>query len=81
LKGGLEWEYKEHQKRLLEKKPSKRRNLNPIKVVLEAFKKAIEVDPEYSPGQYNKDTALEALGRTTEADAAFSKAKELGYKG
>ena len=30
---------------------------------------------------YNKGTALKALGRTIEADAAFTKAKELGYTG
>ena len=32
------------------------------------------------PG-YNKGIALEALGKTTEANAAFTKAKKLGYKG
>jgi len=30
---------------------------------------------------YNKGVALEALGRTSDADAAFAKAKELGYTG
>ena len=30
---------------------------------------------------YNKGLALKALGKTTEADAAFAKAKEMGYKG
>jgi len=29
----------------------------------------------------NKGIALEALGKTTEADAAFARAKELGYTG
>jgi Flp pilus assembly protein TadD len=29
----------------------------------------------------NKGAALEALGKTTEANAAFPKAKELGYSG
>lgn len=28
-----------------------------------------------------KGLSLDALGRTTEADAAFAKAKELGYNG
>jgi Flp pilus assembly protein TadD len=30
---------------------------------------------------YKKGTALKALGRNAEADAAYSKAKELGYNG
>lgn len=30
---------------------------------------------------FNKGNALKALGRTTEAEAAFAKAKELGYTG
>jgi Flp pilus assembly protein TadD len=29
----------------------------------------------------NKGIALKALGRSTEADAAYTKAKELGYTG
>jgi hypothetical protein len=30
---------------------------------------------------YHKGKALNALGQATEADAAFAKAKELGYSG
>jgi Flp pilus assembly protein TadD len=29
----------------------------------------------------NEGLALDALGKTTEANAAFTKAKELGYEG
>jgi Flp pilus assembly protein TadD len=29
---------------------------------------------------YKKGIALQALGHTSEADAAFAKAKELGYQ-
>ena len=46
-----------------------------------AAEKAIELDPKNAFAWVNKDFALKALGRTTEANAAFAKAKELGYKG
>ena len=36
------------------------------------------LDPNISEAWYNKGIALKALGRTTEAEAAFAKAKELG---
>ena len=37
----------------------------------------IGIDPNISQVWYSKGLALEALGRTTEADAAFARAKEL----
>ena len=36
---------------------------------------AIELDPQLAEAWYNKSIALKALGRTTEANAAFAKAK------
>ena len=35
----------------------------------------------YAAAWNNKGLALNKLGRTTEAEAAFAKAKELGYTG
>ena len=46
-----------------------------------AYDEAIRLDPNDSNAWYNKGNALKALGRTVEADAAFAKANELGYKG
>jgi tetratricopeptide (TPR) repeat protein len=43
------------------------------------FDKAIRLDPKLAMACYNKGMALKSLGRTKEADAAFSKANELGY--
>ena len=48
---------------------------------LEAFEKCIQLTPDYGRAWNNKGVALKALGRTTESDAAFAKAKELGYTG
>jgi tetratricopeptide (TPR) repeat protein len=48
---------------------------------IKCFEAAIVLDPKYAEAWHNKGEALKSLGRTTEADAAFSKAKELGYKG
>jgi len=46
---------------------------------LQHFEFAIQLDPDYSMAWGNRGTALEKLGRTAEAQAAFAKAKELGY--
>ena len=46
---------------------------------IKAYEGAIKLNPESAPAWYNKGNALESLGRTTEANAAFAKAKELGY--
>jgi Tfp pilus assembly protein PilF len=48
---------------------------------LMAYDSSIEIDPRHADVWYNKGFALTALGRTTEADAAFAKAKERGYEG
>jgi tetratricopeptide (TPR) repeat protein len=47
----------------------------------QAYNKAIDIDPEYSLAWYNKGIALNKFNRTADADAAFAKAKELGYTG
>jgi Flp pilus assembly protein TadD len=48
-----------------------------------AYDRAIELFPLEASGPtwYKKSIALKALGRTLEADAAFEKAKKLGYEG
>jgi tetratricopeptide (TPR) repeat protein len=48
---------------------------------IQAYDEAIKIDPQYAKAWYNKGITLKSLGRTTEADAAFAKAKELGYEG
>jgi Flp pilus assembly protein TadD len=48
---------------------------------IQALDKAIEIDPQYAKAWNKKGDALKSLGRITEADAAFAKAKELGYSG
>ena len=47
----------------------------------QAYDKAIEIYPEYALAWYDKSIALKMLNRTTDANAAFAKAKELGYTG
>jgi tetratricopeptide (TPR) repeat protein len=47
---------------------------------LQAFNQSIDTEPNFDAWR-GKGLALKALGRTTEADAALTKAKELGYKG
>jgi len=47
---------------------------------LQACIKATELKPDYPEAWNNKGWALKILGRTTEADAAFAKASELGYQ-
>lgn len=42
---------------------------------------AIRLNPRLVPAWYNKCIALKALGRSTEAEAAFAKDKELGATG
>ncbi len=42
---------------------------------------AIRQDPNGADAWFNKGNALQSHGRTTEAKAAFAKAKELGYTG
>ena len=48
---------------------------------IKAYDMVIKFNPNDVIAWYNKGVALEALGKTTEANAAFAKAKELGYSG
>lgn len=48
---------------------------------LKAYDKVIELNPTHAATWNEKGLALKALGRQAEADAAFAKAKELGYNG
>ena len=48
---------------------------------LNASDKVIELDPKFASAWYSKGTALKTLGRNSEAEDAFAKAKELGYQG
>ncbi len=48
---------------------------------IQACDKAIELKPQNATFWLSKSRILSAAGRTTEADAALSKAKELGYTG
>jgi tetratricopeptide (TPR) repeat protein len=59
------------------------RNLGEYEGCIEAYDEVVEIDPEsaYTAyAWYGKGLALQALGMTSEADAAFSKATELGYE-
>jgi Flp pilus assembly protein TadD len=49
--------------------------------VLQAFSKAIELDPNLADAWNGEGEVLKKLGRDTEANNAFAKAKELGFKG
>lgn len=50
---------------------------------VKAYDEAMEQFPleASGPAWYKKGIALKALGKNSEADAAFSKAKDLGYQG
>jgi len=48
---------------------------------ISAFDEAIRLDPNYAEAWHFKGVTLKALGRNEEANAAFAKAKELGYVG
>ncbi|TMC20895.1 MAG: tetratricopeptide repeat protein [Chloroflexi bacterium] len=47
---------------------------------LEAYNKAIQCDPHYAYAYYQKGKALKHLEKLQEAQEAFDKAKELGYR-
>ena len=47
---------------------------------VKAYDKVIELNPADAKTWNEKGVALQALGKNAEADAAFSKAKELGYR-
>ena len=48
---------------------------------IQALDKATQLKPDYANAYNNKGIALKALRRTTESNAQFAKANELGYKG
>ncbi|MCK9566752.1 MAG: tetratricopeptide repeat protein [Methanothrix sp.] len=47
---------------------------------LKYYERALQIDPTDGYAWYAKGEALKSLGRNSEADAAFVKAKELGYQ-
>ena len=47
---------------------------------LDALDKAIELNPTHADAWHDKGMILEVLGRNSEANAAYAKAKELGYQ-
>ena len=55
--------------------------LGRYKEALTHIDKAIELYANCSDAWYHKGISLKALGQSTEAEAAFAKAKELGYTG
>jgi tetratricopeptide (TPR) repeat protein len=46
---------------------------------IQAYNMAIKIDPQDADAWNSKGSILKLLGRTTEADASFAKAKELRY--
>jgi len=46
---------------------------------IKAYDIAIEIYPQFATAWNYKGNSLKELGRDIEADAAFAKAKELGY--
>jgi tetratricopeptide (TPR) repeat protein len=55
-------------------------HLGKYEKALEYYERALEIDPADGYAWHARGEALKALGRTSEADAAFEKAKELGYQ-
>jgi Flp pilus assembly protein TadD len=45
-----------------------------------AFDRALEIDPSNMYAMQEKGSALQSLGRISEAEAAFAEAEELGYE-
>jgi tetratricopeptide (TPR) repeat protein len=56
-------------------------NLGRKDEAIQAYNKVIELNPNNVPAWYNKGRTQNILGRTTEADEAQAKVKELGYTG
>ncbi len=57
------------------------RELKKYDEAVDAFDKALQINPKDPLTWMNKGDALKALGREAEADEAYAKARELGYKG
>jgi tetratricopeptide (TPR) repeat protein len=47
---------------------------------IEAYQMTIQLDPNYAAAWNSMGISLQKLGKTKDADAAFAKAKKLGYK-
>ncbi len=47
---------------------------------LDAYEMITELEPEKASVWWFKGNILEALGRQIDADAAYAKAKDLGYR-
>jgi len=45
-----------------------------------ACEKALEIDPKYAKGWYNKGVVLSEIGRSRESKKAFKKAKKFGKR-
>lgn len=56
-------------------------NLGKYDEAIEAYEESIRINPNYPSAWKNKGETLNRLGRIAEADAAFARAKELGYVG
>jgi Flp pilus assembly protein TadD len=48
---------------------------------IKCYNEVIRLDRNDAIAHYAKGVALKSLGRTSEADVAYAKAKELGYSG
>jgi len=57
------------------------RELKKYDEAVDAFDKALQINPKDPLTWMNKGDALKALGRKAEADEAYAKARELGYQG
>jgi Tfp pilus assembly protein PilF len=51
-----------------------------LTAAMELFEKAIGLDPEYAPAHYQLGLALQKRGKQTEAQRAFSRARQLDPK-
>jgi Flp pilus assembly protein TadD len=47
---------------------------------IKSYDETMKLDPNDAETRISKGNALKTLGRTNEANSAFTKAKELGYK-
>jgi tetratricopeptide (TPR) repeat protein len=50
-------------------------------LAIQAYDKAIAINPTYALAWYNKGIALDQAGNYSEAASCYAKAKELGYEG
>jgi tetratricopeptide (TPR) repeat protein len=55
-------------------------NLDKYDESIQAYDKAIDIDPQLAAIWYCKGKAFEAIGDNTNAEMAFARAKELGFE-